>query len=82
MSPWAMILLGIALVYVVVGIFSYFEARTDTRYSDQYNKKNARHKMFAHLMGLTVFLVVVAVAITAFVLVSTGILDLLDPYAY
>lgn len=82
MSPWAMILLGLALVYVVVGIFSYFEARTDTRYSDQYNKKNARHKMFSALMGLTVFLVVVAIGITAFILVGTGLLDLLDPYPY
>lgn len=80
MSPWIAILLGLALIYTVVGSSAYFAARTDTRYSDRYRKENARHTMFTALMDLTIFLVIVAIGITAIMLVGYGVLNLIDPY--
>lgn len=79
MSGWTMILIGLAIAYALVAVVSYVGALNDKRYSDRYRKENARHVMFGALRGMTIFIVVVAIALTAFVFVGSGVYNLINP---
>lgn len=79
MSGWTMILIGLAIAYALVAVVSYVGALSDKRYSERYRKENARHEMFVALRGMTIFIVIVAVALTAFVFVGSGIYNVINP---